>query len=105
MASSRTRLRRARNLRAATPESLGPGIDGQSPPRAAIRSFAWVIDKWDARKVAAELTRRGLTPVAENKGAFESFWVKDPDGWDLQICNGTGLSAARGKPSAGGFLK
>jgi hypothetical protein len=43
--------------------------------------------------VAAELRTRGMTPVADNKGAFESFWVKDLDGWDLQICNSKGLSA------------
>src|SRR5207302_8966642 len=38
---------------------------------------------------------RGMKPVADNNGKFESFWVKDPDGWDLQICNGNGLAAAR----------
>src|SRR5260370_156236 len=26
---------------------------------------------------------------------FESFRVKDPDGWDVQICNGNGLTKAR----------
>ncbi len=91
-------------FRAAPPESFGPGRGGPNgaavpPPRAAVRSFAWVIDKWDAKKVAAELTRRGMAPVADNKGAFESFHVKDPDGWDLQICNNKGLSAARKKPA------
>jgi catechol 2,3-dioxygenase-like lactoylglutathione lyase family enzyme len=64
-----------------------------------VRSFAWVIDRWDARKVAAALEERGMSPIAENKGAFESFRVKDPDGWDLQICNGKGLSGARKRPS------
>src|SRR5262249_49569265 len=47
-----------------------------------------------------ELTKRGMTPVADNKGAFESFHVKDPDGWDVQICNNKGLSAARKKPAS-----
>jgi len=65
-----------------------------------VRSFAWVIDNWDARKVAAALEQRGMTPVAENKGAFESFRVKDPDGWSLQICNQKGLSSARKRPSS-----
>ena len=58
-----------------------------------------MIDKWNAKTVAAELSKRGMTPVADNKGAFESFRVKDPDGWDLQICNNKGLSAARKKPA------
>jgi predicted enzyme related to lactoylglutathione lyase len=89
-------------LRAAPPESFGPGQTGANgtaapPPRAAVRSFAWVIDNWDARKVAIELTKRGMTPIADNKGAFQSFHVKDLDGWDLQICNNKGLSAARSK--------
>ena len=87
-------------LRGATPDSFGParGPGGQAP-RAAVRSFAWVIDKWNAKTVAAELSKRGMTPVADNKGAFQSFRVKDPDGWDLQICNNKGLSAARKKPA------
>jgi catechol 2,3-dioxygenase-like lactoylglutathione lyase family enzyme len=87
-------------LRAAAPGSFGPGANGGPPPRAAIRSFGWVIDKWDATSVAAELRKRGMTPVAENRGAFQSFRVKDPDGWNLQICNNKGLSAARRKPAA-----
>ena len=88
-------------FRAAPPDSFsGIGANNQPAPRAAIHSFAWVIDRWDAKTVAAELTRRGMTPVAENKGAFQSFRVKDPDGWDLQICNNQGLSAARRKPSS-----
>jgi catechol 2,3-dioxygenase-like lactoylglutathione lyase family enzyme len=41
-----------------------------------------------------------MTPVAENRGAFQSFRVKDPDGWDLQICNNQGFSAARRKPAS-----
>src|SRR4051812_30921633 len=85
-------------FRAAAPDSFGPGANGAAAPRAAVRSFAWVIDKWDAKKVAAELRRRGMAPVADNHGAFESFRVKDPDGWDLQICNNKGLSAARRTP-------
>ncbi len=87
-------------LRAAPAGSMGParGPNAQAP-RAQVKSFAWVIDKWDAKTVAAELSKRGMTPVADNKGAFESFRVKDPDGWDLQICNNKGLSAARKKPA------
>lgn len=79
-------------FRAAPAESFGT-----SAQRAAIRSFGWVIDKWDAKAVAAALQQRGMTPVADNKGAFQSFWVKDPDGWPLQICNDKGLFDARRK--------
>ncbi|HEX2762045.1 MAG TPA: VOC family protein, partial [Rhizomicrobium sp.] len=92
-------------LRGAAPSSFGPGVDGAPPPRAAVRSFAWVIDKWDARKVADTLHARELRPVAENRGAFQSFRVRDPDGWDLQICNNQGLSAARRKPSSANWRR
>jgi len=86
-------------FRGAAPESFGPLVSDRPAPRAVVRGFAWVIDTWDARNVAAALEQRGMTPVADNKGAFESFRVKDPDGWDLQICNGNGLSNARKSPS------
>jgi catechol 2,3-dioxygenase-like lactoylglutathione lyase family enzyme len=86
-------------LRGAPADSFTPGRPGQPPPRAAVRNFAWVIDKWDAATVATELTKRGMMPVPENNGAFESFHIKDPDGWDLQICNNQGLSATRKTPT------
>ena len=87
-------------LRTAGPDSFGPARGANGPaPRSAVRAFAWVIDKWDAKAVSAALSKRGMTPVADNKGAFESFRVKDLDGWDLQICNNKGLSAARKKAS------
>ena len=87
-------------LRGVPAGSLGAarGPNGAAP-RAQVKAFAWVIDKWDAKAVSAALSKRGMTPVADNKGAFESFRVKDPDGWDLQICNNKGLSAARKNPS------
>jgi len=64
--------------------------------RAIVESFGFVITPWDARAVEAELRKRNLSPVADNgAGGFESFHVKDPDGFDLQICNARGLSSAR----------
>jgi catechol 2,3-dioxygenase-like lactoylglutathione lyase family enzyme len=63
--------------------------------RVAVSGFAFVIDQWNAKRVAAELEKRGLNPVPENRGKFESFFVKDPDGWNLQICNGFGLAHSR----------
>ena len=65
-----------------------------------IQSYGYVIDQWNTRRVEEELRKRGLTPVAGNDGkGFESFWVKDPDGFDLQICNANGLAKARKTPS------
>jgi catechol 2,3-dioxygenase-like lactoylglutathione lyase family enzyme len=75
-------------------------VDVPEGRRAAVNGFAFVIDPWDAKRVAAELNKRGLKPVADNKGPFESFHVTDPDGWDLQICNDQGLALARRKPAA-----
>jgi catechol 2,3-dioxygenase-like lactoylglutathione lyase family enzyme len=63
---------------------------------AVVKSFCFVIEPWDAKTVEAELRKRALNPVAENDGnGFESFHVKDPDGWDLQISNGNGLTKSR----------
>jgi len=81
----------------------GSAIFKQVPERrsAIVDNFCFVIEPWNAKVVEAELRKRGLTPVAENDGAgFESFHVKDPDGWDLQIGNGNGLAKARKTPAA-----
>jgi catechol 2,3-dioxygenase-like lactoylglutathione lyase family enzyme len=56
---------------------------------AVFDNFCWGIQPWDAKKVEAELRARGLAPVADNRGRdFQSFHVRDPDGFDLQISNG-----------------
>ena len=76
----------------------GSAVLKQNPARtsAVVTGFCFVIAPWDAEKVRAELLKRGLHPVADNDGkGFESFHVKDPDGFDLQIDNGNGLSKAR----------
>jgi catechol 2,3-dioxygenase-like lactoylglutathione lyase family enzyme len=53
-------------------------------------SFCWGITPWDTNKVEAALKSRGLNPVADHSGNdFRSFHVKDPDGLDVQISNGT----------------
>lgn len=73
----------------------------RAPRNAAFDNFCWSIEPWDAKKVEAELRKRGLTPVADNHGKdFESFHVKDPDGFDLQISNGNRNNRRRG-PAAG----
>jgi len=75
------------------PASAGGGRGGDGARRASnalVESFCWGIEPWNARTIEAELRKRGLTPVADNDGkGFESFHIKDPDGFDLQISNGT----------------
>jgi catechol 2,3-dioxygenase-like lactoylglutathione lyase family enzyme len=72
------------------------GQAAREPVRVVVESFAFAIDRWNAKSVEAALRQRGLDPVAENDGeGFESFRVKDPDGWPLQICNGNGLVRSR----------
>jgi catechol 2,3-dioxygenase-like lactoylglutathione lyase family enzyme len=92
---------------AAAPDGRGGGRGGAPrPPRNAVfDSFCWGIDPWDAKKVESELRARGLNPIADNDGKdFQSFHVKDPDGFDLQISNGSRRNrrqgAASGKTSA-----
>jgi len=56
------------------------GREGSSVPR--IDHVAYTIEDWDKNAVEAELKRRGLTPRPDTE---DSFHVKDPDGFDLQI--------------------
>lgn len=64
--------------------------------RAVVTSFGFVIEPWNAATVEGELRTRGLSPVADNgANGFESFHVKDPDGFDLQIANGNGHARQR----------
>jgi catechol 2,3-dioxygenase-like lactoylglutathione lyase family enzyme len=66
--------------------------------------MAWGIDQWDAKKVEAALKARGLSPVADNHGDYQSFLVKDPDGFNVWITNGNRknrrTTPASGKTSA-----
>jgi catechol 2,3-dioxygenase-like lactoylglutathione lyase family enzyme len=87
------------------PPAAGRGGGAPRAPRNAVfDNFCWGIDAWDAKKVEAELKKRGLSPVADNHGDFQSFHVKDPDGFDLQISNGSRKNrrqgAANGKTTA-----
>ena len=68
---------------------------------ATVEGFGFDIEPWNAKTVEAELRKRGLTPVADNDGkGFESFHVKDPDGFDLQIGNGNGHASAQARAPA-----
>jgi catechol 2,3-dioxygenase-like lactoylglutathione lyase family enzyme len=53
---------------------------GVTAPR--IDHIAYTIDHWDKNTVKAELERRGLNPTPDTEN---SFHVKDPNGFDLQI--------------------
>jgi catechol 2,3-dioxygenase-like lactoylglutathione lyase family enzyme len=65
--------------------TMGPFV----PRNTIFDGFCWGIDQWDAHKVEAALSARGLNPVADNRGHdSQSFHVKDPDGFDVQISNG-----------------
>jgi catechol 2,3-dioxygenase-like lactoylglutathione lyase family enzyme len=75
----------------------GGGGGPRAPRNAVFDSFCWGIEPWDAKKVETELKKRGLTPVADNRGKdFQSFHVKDADGFDLQISNGNRRNRRQG---------
>jgi catechol 2,3-dioxygenase-like lactoylglutathione lyase family enzyme len=77
-----------RNSRNPAPSAgRGPQVTG------LINHVSFGIDPWDKDSVKAELTSRGLSPRDDfQDGGFESYLVKDPDGWDLQISNQTIVS-------------
>ena len=47
-----------------------------------VDHIAYTIETWDKEAVKAELERRGLSPRPDTDN---SFHVKDPDGFDVQI--------------------
>jgi len=53
---------------------------GSTPPR--VDHIAYTIENWDKNAVKAELERRGLNPQPDTEN---SFHIKDPNGFDLQI--------------------
>src|SRR5580704_10356043 len=76
-------------FKAAPPEQTTTLVDG----------FGFAIEPWNAKTVEMELRKRDLNPVADHNGkGFESFHVKDPDGFDVQIGNSNGLVKARKTP-------
>lgn len=52
---------------------------GQTP---RVDHIAYTIENWNQADVKAELERRGLAP---REDTVNSYHVKDPDGFDLQI--------------------
>lgn len=86
----------------------GRGAGGGRGPRTPVEEvwngFSWQIANWDAKKVKAELEKRGLNPVEDNDGkGFESFHVKDPDGFDVQISNGAYAKARKANANKPGM--
>jgi catechol 2,3-dioxygenase-like lactoylglutathione lyase family enzyme len=78
----------------------GPGGAPRAPRNAAFDGFCWGIEPWDAQNVETALRKRGLTPVSDNHGSdFQSFHVKDPDGFDLQISDGNHRNRRQGPAS------
>jgi catechol 2,3-dioxygenase-like lactoylglutathione lyase family enzyme len=51
-----------------------------------IDHIAYTLDNWDENAVEAELTRRGLAPKPDMGGGSKSFHIRDPDGFNLQVC-------------------
>lgn len=83
----------------------GSGGRGRAPAHTKVKSFCFGIEPWNTKAVEAELKKRGMTPVAEHDGkGFESFRVKDLDGFDVQIANLNGLTKARRTSPAGARL-
>ncbi|HEX5217256.1 MAG TPA: VOC family protein [Vicinamibacterales bacterium] len=79
----------------------GGGGGGRGPRMATFDSFCFGIAPWDTKKVEAELKARGLNPIADHRGNdFQSFHVKDPNGWDLQLSNGSRQNRRRGPANA-----
>ena len=60
--------------------------EGTTPPK--VDHIAYTIENWDKDAVEAELRRRGLEPRPDTPN---SFHVKDPDGFDVQI-SGKGMT-------------
>lgn len=64
------------------------GAAAPTPRQGDFDGICWGIEPWNAVNVERELRKRGLMPVADNSRGFESFRVKDPDGFDVQISSG-----------------
>lgn len=60
---------------------------GRTPP--LVDHIAYTIENWDQKQVKEELEKRGLNP---REDTADSYHIKDPDGFDLQI-SGKGMKA------------
>jgi catechol 2,3-dioxygenase-like lactoylglutathione lyase family enzyme len=62
--------------------------EGNATPK--VDHIAYTIADWDKDRVKAELDKRGLSPRVDTDN---SFHIKDPDGFDVQI-SGKGMTPA-----------
>jgi catechol 2,3-dioxygenase-like lactoylglutathione lyase family enzyme len=77
------------------------GLGAERPKvQAMFDGFAWGIDPWDPKKVKAELEKRGLKPVADNRGDYQSFRFQDPDGFNVAVTNGRKALRRKGPANA-----
>jgi catechol 2,3-dioxygenase-like lactoylglutathione lyase family enzyme len=92
-------------LKAPPPPAItDAGLGVSRPPvRAVYDGFAWGITPWNTDKVRGMLEERGLNPVADHAGDYQSFHIKDPDGFDVAVTNGT--KALRRRTRAAGKLR
>jgi catechol 2,3-dioxygenase-like lactoylglutathione lyase family enzyme len=91
-------------LTAPAPAALTDASPGATRAQAVFDGFAWGIEPWNTDQVKAELDRRGLSPVADHVGSdYKAFHIKDPDGFDVWITNGT--QALRRKTAANEKLR
>lgn len=58
-----------------------PGVN-----KPYITHVGYALGNWDADAVEAELNRCGLEPRTDMGGGAKSFHIKDPDGFDVQVC-------------------
>jgi catechol 2,3-dioxygenase-like lactoylglutathione lyase family enzyme len=74
-------------------QSTGGAAAEKAPVNAVIDHISFGVEPWDKDAVKKELEGRGLAPRWDGGGktqtGFESYHVKDPDGWDLQVSNQT----------------
>lgn len=54
----------------------------QPDDKPFVDHIAYTLEDWDKAAVEAELRRRGLEPRPDTE---DSFHIKDPDGFDVQI--------------------
>ena len=79
-------------LAAPPPAAITDAGLGTNRPKvqAVYDGFAWGIEPWDTDAVKAALEKRGLNPTADHHGSdYRAFRVKDPDGFEVAVTNGT----------------
>src|ERR1051326_6600375 len=79
-------------LAAPPPAAITDAGRGTNRPKvqAVYDGFAWGIEPWDTDAVKAALEKRGLNPTADHHGSdYRAFRVKDPDGFEVAVTNGT----------------